>query len=198
MHKFRRWFLVLFTLLNSGAYAADWNIEQLMAMLSGQREGHATFVETTYLKMLERPLESSGELSFAAPDQLQKITLKPKREALTLKGDELSIERKGRVQRLRVSDYPQIAVFVDSIRATLMGDGAALERAYRITLSGSEKHWVLALVPKGDAEKTIRTITLSGADSALHDVEIVQADGDRSVMHIEPAVAAPPNSEQSH
>jgi outer membrane lipoprotein-sorting protein len=198
MHKFCGRFLVLLTLLSSGVYAADWNIEQLMATLSTQREGRATFVETTYLKMLDRPLESSGELSFAAPDQLQKLTLKPKREALTLKGDELSIERKGRVQRLRVSDYPQVAVFVDSIRATLMGDGAALERAYRVSLSGNAQQWVLVLAPKGEAEKTIRTITINGAASALHAVEIVQADGDRSVMHIEPSVAASAPGEQSH
>jgi outer membrane lipoprotein-sorting protein len=191
MHKFCRHIFVLLMLLNSGAQAADWAIEQLMSALSSQREGHATFVETTYLKMLDRPLESSGELSFVAPDQLQKVTLKPKREALTLKGDELSIERKGRVQRLRVSDYPQVAVFVDSIRATLMGDGAALERAYRIALSGSAQQWELVLVPKGEAEKTIRKITINGADSALHDVEIVQADGDRSVMHIDHSSVAP-------
>ena len=168
----------------TNARAADWDIGQLMAALGSHREGRATFVETTYLKMLERPLEASGELMFAAPDQLQKITLQPKREVLALNGDRLSIERNGRKRILQMSDYPQIAVFVDSIRGTLMGDRAALEHAYRLALSGSEQHWSLLLTPQGEAEKIIERIVISGTSGSVESVEIVQADGDRSLLRI--------------
>lgn len=163
-----------------------WDIEQLMTLLAGQREGHATFTETTYLKMLERPLESSGELMFAAPDKLEKRTLAPKREVLSLAGDQLSMERKGRTRVVRMSEYPQIALFVDSIRGTLMGDRAALERAYELALTGDEQRWSLELTPRPDAAKIVSRIVIGGSGARVDSVEIAQADGDRSVMRIVP------------
>jgi hypothetical protein len=164
--------------------ALAWDIEQLMTLLAGQREGHATFTETTYLKMLERPLESSGELMFAAPDRLEKRTLQPKREVLSLSGDQLSMERKGRTRVVRLGDYPEIALFIDSIRGTLMGDRAALERAYELVLSGDEQRWSLALTPKADGAKIVSRIQIGGSGAHVDSVEIAQADGDRSVMRI--------------
>lgn len=171
--------------------ALAWDIEQLMTLLAGQREGHATFTETTYLKALERPLESSGELMFAAPDRLEKRTLQPKREVLSLQGDQLTMERKGRSRTVRMSDYPQIALFVDSIRGTLMGDRAALEHAYALTLSGDQQRWRLELVPKADAAKIVSRINIGGSGAHVDSVEIAQADGDRSVMRIVDRDAAP-------
>jgi outer membrane lipoprotein-sorting protein len=179
--------------LCSPAFA--WDLEQLMTLLAAQREGHATFVETTYLKMLERPLESSGELMFAAPDRLEKRTLLPKREVLSLSGDQLSMERKGRTRVVRLSDYPQIGLFVDSIRGTLMGDRTALEHAYELALSGDEQGWRLELTPKAGAARIVSRIVISGSGARVENVEIAQADGDRSVMRIVdrnvPAAPAP-------
>ena len=48
--------------------AAEWDIDQLMQLLSKAKQSHATFVETKYIAMLERPLKSSGELLYTAPD----------------------------------------------------------------------------------------------------------------------------------
>ena len=44
------------------AYAFD--AEQLLAELAQNKQGQATFVETKYLAVLERPIKSSGTLSF--------------------------------------------------------------------------------------------------------------------------------------
>lgn len=174
----------------SAAFA--WDLDQLMAQLAGRREGHATFVETTYIKMLDKPLESSGELMFAAPDRLEKRTLKPKPEVLALAGDQLSMERKGRTRTARVSDYPEIAVFVESIRGTLMGDRTALEHAYTLALTGDEQSWHLELVPRGAGAKVVQRIVIGGSGAQVDSVEIAQADGDRSVMRIADSEARQP------
>ena len=179
-----RYLLLCALLVAANARAASWDIEQLMTALGSHREGHATFTETTYLKMLDRPLQASGELMFAAPDQLQKLTLKPKRETLTLNGDRLDIERNGRKRTLQMSEYPQIAIFIESIRGTLLGDRTALERAYELTLYGDEQQWTLMLVPKGEAANTIRRIDIGGRGGSVFSVEILQADGDRSLLSI--------------
>ena len=177
--------LLTCVLLVVSAYASAWDIADLMQRLSSHRSGRATFTETTYLNVLDKPVESSGELAFAAPGSLQKITLKPKREVMLLQGDTLTIERKARKQQLRMSDYPQLAVFVDSIRGTLMGDRTALERNYQLTLSGDAQAWSLELTPKGEAAKTVRAVKISGSGERVQAIEIAQADGDRSVMRIQ-------------
>lgn len=175
-------------LLILGAQAYAWDIADLMQRLSSHRSGRASFTETTYLAVLDKPVEASGELAFAAPDRLQKTTLEPKREALLLQGDTLTIERKGRRRQLRMSDYPQMAVFIDSIRGTLMGDRAALERTYALTLAGDAQAWLLELTPKDGATQTIASVRVGGSDDRVHTIEILQADGDRSVMRIQNAV----------
>lgn len=184
--------LLVIALAGFSAPVLAWDLDALMTLLASRREGHATFVETTYIKMLDKPLESSGELMFAAPDRMEKRTLAPKREVLALRGDELSMERKGRKRVARVRDYPEIAVFVESIRGTLMGDRAALESAYTLALTGDETRWQLELTPQGAGSKVVSRIVIGGSGAQVDSVEIAQADGDRSVMRIEETAGPAP------
>ena len=43
-------------------YAAEWDIDQLMQSLALTRTDRASFVEKKYIAILDRPVESSGEL----------------------------------------------------------------------------------------------------------------------------------------
>lgn len=168
--------------------ADDWTVGQLMTMLGRQTEGRARFIERKHLAVLDAPVESSGELRFRAPDRLEKITLKPRPESLVLEGDTLTVTRGERGHVVRLSEYREVAAFVDSIRATLAGDRAALERTYALSLAGSAARWTLTLLPRDPrmAEVVVR-ITIDGSDAQLGAIEILQADGDRSVMAIVPA-----------
>ena len=116
-----------------------------MRGLAQTRSGHASFVEKKSIAMLDKPVESSGELFYTAPDHLEKRTLKPKPESMMVDGDTLVIERGRQKYRLQLQDYPELAAFIDSIRGTLAGDRKALERNYRLSLDGSAEHWTLQL-----------------------------------------------------
>ena len=133
-----------------------------------------------------RPLESAGELSFTAPDRLEKRITKPKSEAVVLDGDKLLIERSnGRKLTMSLSERPEVSGFVESIRATLLGDRAALERFYAISLSGAAEQWQLSLTPlQPQMLKIISEIRIAGARDAIATIEFLQADGDRSIMTI--------------
>lgn len=174
-------------LLQSGLAAAaeDWTVERLMQTLGKQSSGQATFSERKYLAVLDQPVESSGELRFRAPDRLEKITLKPRPESMVLEGNTLTVTRGKKQLVLRLSDYGEVAAFIDSIRATLAGDRATLERTYGLHLSGGAERWTLTLLPRDPrmAEVVLR-ITIAGARGQLREIEILQADGDRSVMEI--------------
>jgi len=107
------------------------DLDQVMGMLAMRQHGRVEFVEQQFLAVLSRPIESSGELRYDAPDRLEKRTLKPHAETLVLAGEQLSVERAGRRRVMDLHAYPQVLPFVESIRATLAGDRKALERLFR-------------------------------------------------------------------
>jgi len=117
-----------------GCYAADWDIAHLMQLLSQTQRAHSSFVETKSIAMLDKPVISSGELFYTAPDHLEKRTLKPKAETMVLDHGTILITRGSKNYRLQLQDYPALAAFIDSIRGTLAGDVAALERNYILRL----------------------------------------------------------------
>jgi len=191
-HVFTRPFvplvLVALTLMLSSeiSHAANWDIDQLMRSLAKTRSGHASFVEEKSIAMLEAPVESSGELSYRAPDHLERHTFKPKAESMTVDGDTLFIVRGSQKYRLQLQDYPELAAFIDSIRGILAGDRQALERKFRLSLEGSAEGWVLQLLPVDETmQAVVWRIRIAGVRDDVRSIKIIQADGDYSLMRIE-------------
>lgn len=172
--------------------APAWNLDRLMSTLAQHKSGRATFTETKYLSIATQPVESSGELVFVAPDHLEKHTLSPKPEHLVVDGDMLTVERNNRKFTLALARYPELGAFIDSIRATLAGNRFALEQVYKVALAGRGDDWTLTLTPLDSRMlKVVSTITLDGTRDMLRSVAIRQADGDRSVMRLQPVPANP-------
>ncbi|RZL03265.1 MAG: outer membrane lipoprotein carrier protein LolA [Rubrivivax sp.] len=172
--------------------APEWTIDTLMQLQAQTKSSRATFVEQKYLSSVETPLESSGELSYQAPDRLEKRTLKPTPESLVLDKDTLLLERKGRKRSIPLQSYPEVGAFVESIRATLAGDRAGLDRNYQIELEGKRERWRLLLKPlHAKAAAMVSQIRLSGQGEQVETIEILQGNGDRSVMTITPLPSAP-------
>lgn len=183
--------LVALALSPAIAHAADWDIDQLMRDLAQTRTGHARFVEKKSIAMLDKPVESSGELLYTAPHHLEKRTFRPKAESMTVDAGTLIIERGRQKHRLQLQDYPELAAFIDSIRGTLAGDRQALERNYRLSLEGAAERWTLQLVPTDEKmQAVVKRIRIAGMRDAVRSIEITQADGDSSLMLIE-KLAAP-------
>jgi hypothetical protein len=137
---------------------------------------------------LSRPIESSGELRYDAPDHLEKRTLKPHPETLVLTGETLSVERAHGRRVMDLHAYPQVLPFVESIRATLAGDRQALERLFHLEFSGSVSRWSLTLVPlESKVKQAVSQVHIDGAQDQLLRVEIRQPDGDRSLMTLRPS-----------
>jgi hypothetical protein len=179
----RRVPLVCLWMLVSLAHAASDDLDQVMHLLAARRHGQVSFIEQHFLALLKRPAESSGELIYDAPDRLEKRTVEPHPESLLLVGNVLTVQRGHSTHVLDLKSYPQIAPFVDSIRATLAGDRSALEHAFRIDFSGTVARWTLVLVPLDpQVAKTVLQIQIDGSRDDLFKVEIKQVDGDRSLL----------------
>ncbi|MFL6579964.1 MAG: LolA-related protein [Burkholderiales bacterium] len=167
--------------------AHNWGVESLMQQLAQVEHSQARFVERKYLKVLKAPLEQSGTLSYTRPDRLEKRTLKPKLEILSVAGDKLTLENPSRKVRreLKLRDYPALWGFVESIRSTLGGDIKSLERFYRVELEGDAADWRLFLVPiDRKMNEVISLVRIDGSQARIKTIEIQETRGDRSVMKI--------------
>ncbi len=161
------------------------DLPQLMSRFGAVKSATAHFIERKYLHVLKAPLVDSGVLIYAAPDKLQKETLQPNPERLTIDGDKLTIDRQGKTQTLSLADYPQIGGFIAGIRATLAGDLTALQQTYETRLDGDLDAWHLVLQPRDERmQEIVRSISISGTDVHIGHIETVERDDDRTDMTI--------------
>ena len=167
----------------------DTPFTRLMALLAARQRGEVTFVARTYAAGLTRPLESSGVLRYRAPDHLEQRTLKPAPSDLILDGERLTVRRGGRTRHVDLRSYPDIAVYVDALRDTLAGRGAALERHFTVRWRGTLAHWQLTLVPVSSGA-SVRRIRLAGEAADIRTIEILAPHGARTVMRIGPPPGA--------
>jgi hypothetical protein len=185
------WLLVCALCVPAPSHTADaqpaWGLAQLMASLSAVKSARGKFVERKQLAMLSAPLELSGALVYTAPGHLEKHTLRPSPESMILDGDHLVIERiEGGPRRIiALADFPVLRAFVESLRSTLAGDLATLQRFYEVRLSGSEGRWRLVLRPSDPKMREfVVEIRVEGAGTWVSAVSILEAGGDRSTMTI--------------
>jgi hypothetical protein len=153
-----------------------------------RQHGHVQFVEQHFLAVLDHPVESSGEMRYDAPDRLEKRTLEPRPETMVLAGGMLTIDR-GKTHRVvDTHSYPQVQPFIESIRATLAGDKAALEKIFTLQFNGSLARWTLTLLPReAKVRRVVAQVRIDGVKDQLLKVEIKQNDGDRSLMTLRPS-----------
>jgi outer membrane lipoprotein-sorting protein len=165
-----------------------------MALLGRTRSGEANFVETRRIEMLDRTLQSSGRLSFKAPDSFVRETLKPRHEKLAVDGNTLTMSLGERSRTMQLDASPEAAVIVEAIRGTLTGNRATLERLFETTVSGDASAWMLKLVPRDlRLRGQVSAVEVSGREAMTREVQVQLADGDRSVMTIEPVASRGPS-----
>jgi len=84
-----------------------------------------------------------------------------------------------------LQDASLVRALVESLRATLAGDGAELERLYRVRVQGTRQRWTLALAREVEVRWRRESIVIAGSGSRIGRLEILEAGGDGSVMTIQ-------------
>ena len=166
-----------------------FDLAQLMRMLAQVKAGEAAFVETRTVVMLDHTLQSSGRLRFEAPDTFVRETLKPRREKVAVVGNNVTMSLGDRSRTVPLDSVPEAAIIMEAIRGTLTGNRDAIERHFAATVSGTPQRWLLELKPREPrlAELVI-AVRVTGRQALVREVAVAMADGDRSVMTIEPVV----------
>lgn len=174
-------------LLGAAGAARALELPALMHLLAGRASGEASFTEQRWVHGLDQPLTDSGTLSFAAPDRFTRRTLAPRAESLAVEGNRLTMTRGGRSRTLALDAVPEAAVAVEAVRGTLVGDAAALQRDFEVSVTGDAARWTLALVPRVGGP--LASVRIAGRRDLVQTVETQLTDGDRSVMTIQPLPA---------
>jgi hypothetical protein len=170
--------------------SAPVTLDQIMTAVGTVRHVDARYVERRTLHVLRTPIETRGSLRFDAPAHLEKATdpaADGAAEKLTIDGDRLTIERRAGIAPVVLSlrEHPEIGVLVESIRATLCGDGEALRRSFDVTASGTLSHWQLVLQPRDPAQHALlQWMRVSGYAERITAIETADHEGDRSEMAI--------------
>ena len=170
---------------------SSFTLVQLMQTLAQVKAGEGTFVERRTVQMLERTLESSGRLSFEAPDTFVRETIKPRRESVKVVGNNVTLSQGNRSRTLSLDAAPEAALIFEAIRGTLTGNREALEKHFKASVTGSAERWSLELVPREVLlRELVVSIRMNGVRALVREVLVAMADGDRSVMTIEPVVTS--------
>lgn len=183
--------LVLLLLAHTArAEETPWGLVRLMAQLQTVKQARAHFIERKTATMLTAPVESTGTLSYVAPDRLEKITLTPAPESIMLQGDMLAgVQPNGDKFSVSLSDHPEVAALVEGVRSTMAGDIETLGRYYAIDFSGHPSEWRLVLTPLDrSVREKVDAIRISGEGTELETVSVHETDGDQSEMTVTPDV----------
>jgi outer membrane lipoprotein-sorting protein len=167
-------------------HANDIDMPSLMQLFAASKSVKAEFVERKYLRVLDTPVESRGDLLFQAPSRLEKRTLKPRAEILLIEGNKVSIERGTFKRSMSLDEFADMASLVQSLTATFRGDQLGIEQYFNWRLTGPANKWQLVLKPKSSKLFVqLQEIRLSGIENYVHTVETTLTDGDRSLMTLD-------------
>jgi outer membrane lipoprotein-sorting protein len=171
------------------ARAADFELPALMELLAAVPAAKDNFTETKHSAVLSTPLVLKGTLAYTRPDRLEKSVLAPYEERTIIAGNSVTMENRTlkQTRTFSLASSTPLSAFVESMRATLAGDRAALERHYRVQLEGMPEAWTMTLVPREKRlASLVKSIRIAGARERLKRIEVDEASGDRSVMLISP------------
>jgi hypothetical protein len=184
------------TLLSRNAWTNEelWEIELLMQLLSEVDHAKLDFIETKQSILLVTDVTLEGKLDYRSPGFIEKVTISPFYERVTVDGDSMIIEKSVKVgkddniqqiQEYSVESHPLLKAAVESIQAMLAGDFTMLTENYILHLDGERESWQLNLVPKSaEILEHIEQINLAGVDTEIREIVTIQADGDESKMEL--------------
>ena len=167
--------------------AATFDLPALMAVLAQRKDGEARFTEERTVSSLDDTLRSSGRLSFQAPDRFARYTEEPTTESMEVQGNQVLLRRGSRTRQMALDAVPELAALADAMRGTLGGDAQALQRHFRVQVSGAAARWVLLLTPLDTRlARSVQRLEIAGLGHEVRSIDLRLVGGDRSLMLVEP------------
>ncbi len=182
MRSLRIFFLLL--LISTHATAKEWDRTELMALLATTKGSEQRYTEIKQLAFLERSVTSQGRLIFSPPNRLIKQVDPPDSSHYEIIGGTMTISRPGEAEQVvSVDAHPLLRLFIDTLRALLMGDLTLLERHYSIAVTGNRNVWQLQLAPQDNQlAASVELLTITGHDRYIDQMITQEKSGDQTTL----------------
>jgi hypothetical protein len=178
--------LSLALLLPAAAPGEELGLDGLLTRMASTRGVSAHFHERREVELLVEPLESRGTLYFVPPDRMARFTSEPAFSSLIVQKDSVRFREAEDAPDVDLSGSPMARAFVDNFMAIFGGDRDKLLRAYRAELTERGDAWELVLSPlHAPLSRFLDRVVLRGDASGMREMEVRDADGDRTVTAFE-------------
>ena len=167
------------------ALSAPASAERLMAIFAQSDGVRASFLETRQLSVLARPIETSGRLYFAPPDQLARITTSPVASQVIADGSQVMIQDNAGTRTLSLSGNEVAKSLIGGISLLLDGNIEALHRLYKTSYRKEGSHWTLSMIPKSKVVRSIvKEIRATGQGDQLTEMRTTETNGDITTLQL--------------
>lgn len=150
----------------------------------------ADFAEEKKIKVLKRPLTSSGSLIFAGKDGMYRALKDPfVQELLVTPKGIAQRDPAGKIEKVEVDKQPLARGFIDAFLLVFSGDDKALAAQFDLYFDGDEDAWAMGFVPKKKPlSKFIANLVVTGKKNVLQTLEVIEVNGDKTSTRFENVV----------
>ena len=159
--------------------------EQILARMARIPGLHCRYREEKRIALLSSPVVSEGTIDYArgasgaSSARMARRTTRPSPQVVLIDQGTLRMSDGHTTSRIDLSSQPVVRSFVDSFLTLLVGDRAALERTYTLTVEPAEGGWALVLRPRGAPLTTfLREIRFEGRGESLTRMVMTEVSGD--------------------
>ena len=167
------------------AREAPPSVEQILARMARIPGLRCRYREEKRIALLSSPVVSEGTIDYArgasgaSSARMARRTTRPSPQVVLIDQGTLRMSDGHTTSRIDLASQPVVRSFVDSFLTLLVGDRAALERTYTLTVEPAEGGWALVLRPRGAPLTTfLREIRFEGRGESLTRMVMTEVSGD--------------------
>jgi hypothetical protein len=161
---------------------------ELQRLLQAAPRSSIAFEEVRESPWLAAPVTSRGTLR-STPQALEKHVESPRKEIWRLLPDRVEWVGSGggAPKQIGFGQAPALAALSAVMRHVLAGDFAALQREFRVELSGDKAVWRAHLQPRAaDVSRYLESVELQGSSGRLQVIIVVERQGERTTTRLLP------------
>lgn len=167
-------------LLASAATAAPTGLEHRLLVIRDAMSGNIAFREERHSPILARPAVFEGMLSYDRDaNVMRKQVESPQAVSMTVDERYVSIERDGKLRRIRLRSRPELRALLAGFRGLLTGDTAQLEKHFELAFIESGDTWELRMTPRSRRLAShVEVMIVDGTESRVTSICTRMTNGD--------------------
>lgn len=176
-------FVVLSLFFTTPVHALE--LIELLHLFSQEKQSTVDFNDEKHAYFLDKPIKSSGYLTFIAPNKLQKIILKPEKISQQIDANELKIVNARETHIIKLDDHPEFSIIIRATISMLAGDYISLKKDFKIVFDHKKSGWTLLLSPHDSyISGYVESIKMVGNKNKISKIIVTEPNHDQSITYL--------------